>query len=283
MTKKTISDAVTNISAEYIEKAADYSAKKKSDKPVWFKLGTMAACLALVCAIGIPMLNNRGDRIFLSDASKNVNVKYTDNAAMQASISGDLIPLTEEELFTGYNTAVFKGTVMKISNIEIDYNGFTDYRAIAEIRVDTLYRGDCKAGDTVSVLLPCSIQENVWVEDTGVVSRMREGTVGIFMPKQYDETSITKMNGAVLALNDIADYGFPDGERYAFLETSDGIVFDVNTYKSIADVTTLDEVAKYVENMVSEYSYVGEPVRGGVANSDETNPEKESTQSAQVQ
>lgn len=27
MTKKTISDAVTNISAEYIEKAADYSAK----------------------------------------------------------------------------------------------------------------------------------------------------------------------------------------------------------------------------------------------------------------
>lgn len=59
MTKKTISDAVTNISAEYIEKAADYSAKKKKNGSVWFKWATMAACFTLVAVIGIGFLTNK--------------------------------------------------------------------------------------------------------------------------------------------------------------------------------------------------------------------------------
>ena len=48
MTSKTISDAITNISTEYIEKAAEYSVAKKAHKPVWFKWGAIAACLCLV-------------------------------------------------------------------------------------------------------------------------------------------------------------------------------------------------------------------------------------------
>lgn len=46
--KKIISDAITNISTEYIEKAAAYTVAKKSRKPVWLKWGAMAACLCLV-------------------------------------------------------------------------------------------------------------------------------------------------------------------------------------------------------------------------------------------
>ncbi len=48
MKKKIISDAITNISSEYIEKAADYTVAKKSRNPVWVKWGAMAACLCLV-------------------------------------------------------------------------------------------------------------------------------------------------------------------------------------------------------------------------------------------
>lgn len=48
MIKKTISDAITNISTEYIEKAADYTVTKKTHKPVWIKRGTAVACLALL-------------------------------------------------------------------------------------------------------------------------------------------------------------------------------------------------------------------------------------------
>lgn len=57
MMTKTISDAVSNISAEYIEKAADYSAKKKTRKSVWVRLGAMAACLA-VAVVASSVLQN---------------------------------------------------------------------------------------------------------------------------------------------------------------------------------------------------------------------------------
>lgn len=52
MTKKTISDAVTNIDAEYIERAMDYSAKEKTNTHVWIKLTAAAACLAAAVVIG---------------------------------------------------------------------------------------------------------------------------------------------------------------------------------------------------------------------------------------
>ena len=51
MKKKTISDAVTNISAEYIEKAADYTVAKKSRKVSWYKWTAIAACLLLCLSI----------------------------------------------------------------------------------------------------------------------------------------------------------------------------------------------------------------------------------------
>lgn len=48
MTKKTISDGISNISTRYIEEAANYSVKKKSRQYVRIKLGAMAACLCFV-------------------------------------------------------------------------------------------------------------------------------------------------------------------------------------------------------------------------------------------
>lgn len=58
MTSKTISDAITNISAEYIEKAADYTVTKKAHKPVWLKWAAMAACLCLVVLVAMPFVRN---------------------------------------------------------------------------------------------------------------------------------------------------------------------------------------------------------------------------------
>lgn len=61
MTSKVISDAITNISAEYIEKAADYTVVKKARNPVWVKWAAMAACLCLVVIATIMATNiNKG-------------------------------------------------------------------------------------------------------------------------------------------------------------------------------------------------------------------------------
>lgn len=50
MMKKTISDAVSNISTRHIEEAAEYTVTKKPHKHAWVKLGAMAACLAIIAA-----------------------------------------------------------------------------------------------------------------------------------------------------------------------------------------------------------------------------------------
>ena len=71
------------------------------------------------------------------------------------------------------------------------------------------------------------------------------------MPVLYDdEKSIWEQNGARLDKRDIADYGFADGERFAFLETEDGLVFFRDAYGSIDDATTLDEVEDYIKAML---------------------------------
>lgn len=80
MTRKTISDAVTNISTEYIEKAADYTVAKKARKPVWVKWATMAACLCLVVvgALTIPNLQNepqQGQGNNIQDGDNNIPVR----------------------------------------------------------------------------------------------------------------------------------------------------------------------------------------------------------------
>ncbi len=55
MNKKMISDAITNISTEYIEKAADYTVAKKNRKSPLVKRGALAACFTLILILAVPM------------------------------------------------------------------------------------------------------------------------------------------------------------------------------------------------------------------------------------
>ena len=247
MNAKKFSDALSELDPRYLEEALSY--KRRTKKPVWLKWGALAACFA-VLVVGVFSVNRQRNKISLSDNSSNVAAYYTSNPFITSS-SESLILLTEEELFTTFNTAIFKGTVSSIRNIVVNFNGDKVYRAIAEIEIEEVYRGPCSAGDTVSVLLPCPIVKGFWMTDTSTVSAMEVGTTGIFMPMVYDvENSIWGQNGAKLDKRDIADYGFADGERYAFLETKDGLVFARDAYASIANATTLDEVENYIKTMI---------------------------------
>ena len=247
MNAKKFSDALSELDPRYLEEALSY--KRRTKKPVWLKWGALAACFA-VLVVGVFSVNRQRNKISLSDNSSNVAAYYTSNPFITSS-SESLIFLTEEELFTTFNTAIFKGTVSSIRNIVVNFNGDKVYRAVAEIEIEEVYRGPCSAGDTVSALLPCPIVKGFWMTDTSTVSAMEVGTTGIFMPMVYDdENSIWGQNGAKLDKRDIADYGFADGERYAFLETKDGLVFARDAYASIANATTLDEVENYIKTMI---------------------------------
>lgn len=225
------------------------SERKIKNNRLWLKWGAAAACIALAAVIGITIWNSQTGKINLSGASHNVSVKYI-NKAPDKSISPDLESLTEEELFTKFNTDIFRGTVTKISNVVINYNGDKEYHAIAEVQIEKVFRGNCTENEMVTVLLPCPIDADIWVEDTETVSAMKEGTHGIFMVTLYSETSFMERNGAKLMLRDIADYGFPDGSRYAFLQTENGLRFSKYAYKSIANARSLDQIEEYIVNML---------------------------------
>lgn len=256
MNIKKFSEVMGEIDVRYVDEALNY--KKNSKRRRWMRWGAAAACLAAVLAVCLLMTDMPSQRqedslIRLSENSENVVARYIEQAPSVSTVA-DLQFLTEEEIFSASHMAVFRGTVLGIRNIELDFNGDKAYRAIAEIRVEEVAEGPCAAGDSVSVLLPCPITEGVWVEDTDVVSAMRVGTEGIFMPMIYDnENSVWIQNNARLIKKDIADYGFSDGVRYAFLQTEDGLIFSRYTYESISDAATLDEIWEYVQNMLERY------------------------------
>ncbi len=241
---------------EDLVEEAELIHKKKSLKRKYWKIGSLAACLVLLLVIGIvglsklyePTVNSEEESF--ANVTGGVKVRYVDKTVMYSI--ADLASLSKEEIFQKMNTNIFKGTVMSIRNIEIDFNGSKDYKALAQIKVDEVYRGKVNPGETITVLLPCQINSNVWTEDTDTISAMREGMMGIFMPMVYDNNSIAQVNGVTLHYKELADCGFSDGVRFAFLETSKGLVFDKYTYPELKDSTTLDQVEEYIIKMINK-------------------------------
>ncbi len=207
----------------------------------------LGAALVVILAVLIllPILGGSDFELVNSD---KVSVKYVKEAPEGIISSDSFAPLTEDELFNKYNTNIFKGTVEEVKNVEIDFNGSAEYRAIAKIKIEKIYRGDASAGEVVSVLLPGPVNSEVQAADNEVISTIKEGTTGIFMPVEYEGTSYREENGAKIYWEEIAEYGILDGVRYAFLESENGIVFDHESYKTIADAASLDEVEAYIVN-----------------------------------
>ena len=198
----------------------------------WVKIVGVAASLVLILGIGFWSF------LYMNTSNSGIDKL---NSVTKFSMSEYLSP---EQIFHERDTVIFKGTVEKIKNIEIN--------ALVQIRVEKVYRGNLKVDDTISVLLPCCIDTDQWVEDTETVSAMREGMTGIFMPTMLDDKTIASKDGATLYDKELADYVFFDGERFAFLETSKGLVFDRWTYPALQGCTTLDQVEAYVLSMIKE-------------------------------
>ena len=80
---------------------------------------------------------------------------------------------------------------------------------------------------------------------------MTVGTTGIFMPFVYNEESGVETDGSFLSYLDLADYGFGDGVRWAFLQKGDEVVFARHdAYESISNAKTMEEIRQYVISML---------------------------------
>lgn len=232
-----ISDALNYLDDEIIEETDVVRQNPKGEKKVIFtkswKNLSLVACLTIICIVGVSFgasrLGNMGSKSALYDGAA---IENNSESLTQA--------LTEEELFHKENTIIFKGIVTALGEefILSGSSGQTEKVEIASIRVMESYRGSCEDGDVAEVALPRRSTETVWLEDTETISSIDIGTIGIFMVLPYEGKNI-------------ADYYFPDGQRYAFVETEDGLVFDRVVYSSIADAATLEEIELYVEKMLN--------------------------------
>lgn len=140
MTSKTISDAVTNISAEYIEKAADYTVikkAKKAHKPVWFKWAAMAACLCLMVAL-FPLINS----MINTETPDNPNISDASGAPVHFYLDGNLYIYHGEitqELPAGYE---YIGEIKNVGDTFTgnDFEGNADGKIyMSEYVSDTAY------------------------------------------------------------------------------------------------------------------------------------------------
>lgn len=244
MNGKKLFDIIGNIDEELIANDDDEQKKKKGI--VKYLKIAVAACLVIALSVGIyGAVLNANNKIELSTDSKNVRVHYTSKKNNFAMPAYDLASLTMDEIVNRENSPIIRGTVTKISNIEIIMNGEKEYESIAEISVQKVYRGEIQVGDTLEVLLPFPAGIEVACGN-GVLSGLQVGMEGIFIPVKYDESSLYIKGDSVLYLRDLAPYGLMDGERFAFLETENGLLFAEWTFTELKNTDTLDDAEEFI-------------------------------------
>ncbi|MBO7404561.1 MAG: hypothetical protein J6V24_06330 [Clostridia bacterium] len=251
MTKQEAFRLIGEIDGRYVESAEDCAPRKwKNRKRNMRMLAAAAACLVLAAGIlaGVMRYDRAARQIPLDRSSDGVTARYVERLSPAVS-SGEhsLIGLSEDEIFTHWNTAIFRGTVTDVRNIVIDFAGQKMYRAIARVRVSSVVRGPFSEGDEAPVLLPYTVGGGSTAEDCGTIESIRVGMEGIFMPIVYDdENNFVEMNGVRLDKRDLAPCGLADGLRWAFLETSNRLIYDESSFPSLAGATSLDEVEAFL-------------------------------------
>lgn len=248
MNRETLFESIGMLDEDILERSEK---KMRNSGRIIITLGTIAACLALIFTLALPSKNKPLENITMPAAFQSGIAKYIESPPSDLSFTkADLMWLSQEDIFNKWNTAIFSGTVTKLNNIVINFNGDKSYRAIAEIKVDKIYRGAIDKGDTVSLLLPCPIGGGIRMTGTEIISQLTVGSTGIFMPIEYDGSAYWEQNGYALKLQDVAPFGLADGMRFAFIESKAGIVFARDMYPAISEAKTMEEIENYILGMI---------------------------------
>lgn len=135
MRKKKISEAMENINQKYVNEATAYTGEAETAyRPVWMRWGAVAACFALVVAIGFGLFQSGlfggNEQIATLDNGSKINFVKSDGGVAQFDIAFEISTrdLTEDEItnlfgdlpVTGY--ALFNNEDDSILGIEGKYD-----------------------------------------------------------------------------------------------------------------------------------------------------------------
>ncbi|MFK3986685.1 hypothetical protein [Exiguobacterium mexicanum] len=228
-----------DVDDRFVEESMEVEVKKRRH---WRWMGGLIAAAAVTLFVV-----TFKELIPLSDSSSNMSVAYIDEDDIDVRMSSaNLAEMSEDELFSKWEPAVVRGVVQQIDHIELDFNGQAEYQSIVTISVTDVYRGEVEPGSEMKVLTVAGVGSEVLQSDADVISELRLGMEGIFMPRRHDASHIWSQNGATLQVMDVSDYGFPDGERYMFLNTDEGLVFSRDAYPSLRGAETLDDIEAFM-------------------------------------
>jgi len=170
--------------------------------------------------------------------------------------------LDEESIFNNDDTAIFEGTITKITNYKVNFGKsiseglwtYAEYMAVVTIKVDEVLKGELSNNDEVSAIISFPISEKFLIDKTSLATLLKVGAKGIFTPRKLKETDYFEENGKKLHLLDLADYSLDSyGLRYAFMNEDNGVFFDGSTNstlnegeKTLSDITDYAEAKKYI-------------------------------------
>ena len=231
-----------DVDDRFVEDSMEVEVKKRRH---WHWMGGLIAAAAVT--LFVVTWDSFKELIPLSDSSSNMSVAYIDEGDIDVGMSSaNLAEMSEDELFSKWEPAVVRGVVQQIDHIELDFNGQAEYQSIVTISVTDVYRGEVEPGSEMKVLTVAGVGSEVLQSDADVISELRLGMEGIFMPRRHDASHIWSQNGATLQVMDVSDYGFPDGERYMFLNTNEGLAFSRDAYPSLRGAETLDDIEAFM-------------------------------------
>ena len=194
--------------------------------------------------------NGNNNTIELKKSDGGIEVSYVDGNYKNESKS-NLAEIKQDKIWNDDKYCIVEGTVEKANNIEIRIDDKKMYNAIIEIKVESDIKGKIKEGSTISVLSGCAtMKEEIYQEDSYINSQIEEGDRGIFIIHKYGIDDTLELNQKILYLSELADYGFEDAERFAFIEKNGNILFSSNFYKDLKDNAKLDEVKTDIEDKI---------------------------------
>lgn len=194
--------------------------------------------------------NGNNNTIELKKSDGGIEVSYVDGNYKNESKS-NLAEIKQDKIWNDDKYCIVEGTVEKANNIEIRIDDKKMYNAIIEIKVESGIKGKIKEGSTISVLSGCAtMKEEIYQEDSYINSQIEEGDRGIFIIHKYGIDDTLELNQKILYLSELADYGFEDAERFAFIEKNGNTLFSSNFYKDLKDNAKLDEVKSYIEDKI---------------------------------
>lgn len=258
MKKEDLMEAIGDIDDDLIEEARNFC---KRSFP-WKRVLAAAACFAVLLTAVITVLPRTmmdADEKYVEEIDNLYNKSENLKAAQMMEIDtdemkgetfyhqaqSDLMSLTEKELFAKPSD-IFRGEVAGLTYYRVNYNGLLCDYTVAAIRVEEVYRGDLTVGDVANVRIRGIFRPGIWIEDSDTVSAIKNGVTGIFMVNDFVGEV---MNDAYFDGGGVITHYFSDGDRFAFLETENGLVFDQSAYPSLKYAKTLEDVALYVKLM----------------------------------